>query len=120
MADVSGRLMTIRSKKMLSAAKDQSCMNCGANDGTVVAAHYSGLRSHAFGKGTGHKPHDILVADLCRSCHESFDQNRAMGHVSESTLRRIDQSEQFLYLILQTLLRRIDQGVVKVEGNRSG
>lgn len=102
----------IRSKKCLDAARDQACVNCGASDGTVVAAHYTGLRSQALGKGTGHKPHDICVADLCFKCHSHFDVN-----FDGSTLeKRIDKSEQFLYLIMQTLLRRIDQGVISVSG----
>ena len=33
----------IRSKKLLDAARDQSCVNCGVRDGTVVAAHYTDL-----------------------------------------------------------------------------
>ena len=48
----------LKSKKMLNGAKDQSCVNCGARDGTVVAAHYQGIRAGEFGKGTGKKPDD--------------------------------------------------------------
>ena len=103
----------IRSKKMLAAAKGQSCVNCGASDGTVVAAHYNGLRSYRFGRGTGHKPHDLCVADLCHKCHYKFDVE--LGGSSHD--RKIDKSEQFLFLIMQTLIRRIDQGVIKVEGH---
>jgi len=48
--------MMTRSRKYLNAAEGQSCVNCGVNDGTVMAAHYQGMRSHAYGKGRGIKP----------------------------------------------------------------
>jgi len=97
---------------MLASAKGQACINCGRRDDTVVAAHYTGLRSHMFGKGTGHKCHDLFVADLCYKCHKAFD-----GEESTPTLpQKIDKSEQFLALICQTLLRRIDQGVISIKG----
>ena len=49
----------IRSKKLLSSARGESCVNCGARDDTVVAAHYQGLRSLSYGKGKSQKPHDM-------------------------------------------------------------
>ena len=102
----------IRSKKLLAGAKDQSCVNCGASDGTVVAAHYTGLRSSLLGKGTGHKPHDLCVADLCRKCHYKFD----VEFDASTFEKKIDKSEQFLFNVIKTLIRRIDQGVIKIEG----
>ena len=88
----------VTSKKMLEGATDQACVNCGARDGTVVAAHYQGIRSGEFGKGIGRKPQDLLVADLCHRCHRAFDN-----------------SEQFLTNIIRTLLRRIEQGIIEVK-----
>jgi len=105
----------IRSKKLLDAAKDQACLNCGARDGTVVAAHYTGLRSHLLGKGTGHKPHDFCIADLCHRCHHKFD----VAFDGSSFEKKIDLSEQFLFLIIQTILRRIDQGVIVIKGDKN-
>ena len=105
----------IRSKPMLAAAKGQACVNCGRNDGTVVSAHYTGLRAHQLGKGTGHKPHDLCVADLCRNCHESFDRHTKISSASGYD-KKIDMSEQFLFLIIKTLLRRINQEVIEVKG----
>ena len=32
--------------------------------------------------------------------------------------KKIDKSEQFLFNIIKTLIRRIDQGVIKIEGTR--
>lgn len=105
----------VRSKKMLSAARDQACVNCGARDATVVAAHYSGLRSFGLGRGTGHKCHDIFVADLCHRCHTKFDGYHEALSRSMDIDKKIDLSEQFLYLICQTMLRRIEQGVIEVK-----
>jgi len=80
----------------------------------VVAAHYTGLRSNLLGKGTGHKPHDLCVADLCHKCHYKFD----VSFDTPSFDKKIDKSEQFLFNIIKTLIRRIDQGVIKVEGHQ--
>tara|TARA_Y100000996_G_C22040614_1_gene444888 strand:+ start:120 stop:428 length:309 start_codon:yes stop_codon:yes gene_type:complete len=99
---------------MLEGAKDQACVNCGVRDGTVVAAHYTGLRSHLFGKGTGHKPHDLCVADLCSHCHYHFD----VAGGGTSFEQKIDKSEQFLFNILKTLIRRTDQGVISIKGQK--
>tara|TARA_Y100000114_G_C11754264_1_gene326017 strand:+ start:113 stop:448 length:336 start_codon:yes stop_codon:yes gene_type:complete len=102
----------IRSKKLLSASRGASCVNCGVRDETVVSAHYQGLRAHSYGKGKGQKPHDILVADLCHRCHSKFD-NYQMGS-GEGINKQIDQSEQFQHLILMTIIRRINEGVIKL------
>ena len=104
----------LRSKKMLDAAKGQSCVNCGVADDTVVAAHYQGIRSSEFGKGVGQKPSDLMVADLCRKCHEAFDNYEGSGYENRQ-YRRIDNSEQFLTNIVRTIMRRIDQGVIEVK-----
>ena len=97
---------------MLAGARDQSCVNCGVSDGTIVSAHYTGLRGHLLGKGKGIKCHDLMIADLCYKCHHSFD----VGYDGSSFEKKIDLSEQFLYLIAQTLLRRVDQGIITVKG----
>lgn len=102
----------VRSKPMLAGARDQSCVNCGVSDGTIVSAHYTGVRGHLLGKGKGIKCHDLMIADLCYKCHHSFD----VGYDGSSFEKKIDLSEQFLYLIAQTLLRRVDQGIITVKG----
>jgi hypothetical protein len=102
----------VRSKKLLSAARGESCVNCGKRDETVVAAHYQGLRSHTYGKGKGQKPHDIFVADLCHKCHAQFDDYE-YGE-GQGFDKKIDRSEQFQHLVLMTILRRIRQGVLKL------
>ena len=102
----------IRSKKLLAAARGASCVNCGRRDGTIVAAHYQGLRSPQSGKGKGRKPHDLLVADLCDKCHTAFDRYE----IGQGTglLKKIDASEQFQHLILKTLIRRINEGIIEL------
>ena len=73
-----------------------------------------------FGKGTGHKPHDICVADLCHKCHKAFDLykisplDESISNVGDPYAKKIDISEQFLFLIIQTIIRRIDQGLIKI------
>lgn len=112
--------MVLRSKKMLDAARDQACVNCGAADGTVVAAHYTGLRAHWLGKGVANKVSDLCVADLCHKCHSAFDQHKASSRDESATAfqKKIDMSEQFLFLVIKTLMRRIDQEVVTIKGVR--
>lgn len=60
-----------RNKKLLEAVRDAPCMNCGAQDGTVVAAHSNSLSD---GKGRGIKAHDHKIAALCFRCHHELDQ----------------------------------------------
>ena len=106
----------MKSKKHLDLSKDQACINCGVIDGTVVAAHYQGMRQHAFGKGVGIKPSDLCVADLCAKCHVAFDQSKTVVDVNsvDKFTQKIDRSEQFLYLILKTLIRRGQQGLLHI------
>jgi hypothetical protein len=112
--------MTIRSKPMLDSARDQACVNCGQADGTVVAAHYTGMRAPWFGKGKAIKGHDFFVADLCHRCHSAFDQYKQSARTDSATefQKKIDLSEQFLFLVCKTLLRRVDQGVIHIKGMR--
>ena len=104
----------IKSKALLNGARDQSCVNCGAMDNTVVACHYQGMRSSHYGKGMGKKPDDIFVADLCSKCHRAFDSYE-VSDAENRTFRRIDHSEQFQHLILITIVRRIRQGLIQIK-----
>lgn len=69
--------MTYRNRKLLDLAEDQACVMCGAQDGTVVAAH-SNLGEH--GKGLGLKAHDCMHAWLCYRCHTEYDQGKKMNY----------------------------------------
>lgn len=63
--------MNWRSKKLTQSAKHESCVSCGADDGTIVWAH-SNEQKH--GKGMGIKAHDLFGAFLCHRCHEKYDR----------------------------------------------
>jgi len=51
-------------------------MNCGAEDGTVIAAHSNWLRD---GKGKGIKANDYRIAAMCFRCHMELDQGSKMS-----------------------------------------
>ena len=65
--------MNYRNKKLLEAVRESPCQLCGAQDGTVVAAHSNQLRD---GKGRSIKAHDYRIAALCYTCHADIDQGR--------------------------------------------
>jgi hypothetical protein len=60
-----------RNKKLLEAVREAPCMMCGAQDGTICAAHSNQLRD---GKGKALKAHDYRIAALCSICHHQIDQ----------------------------------------------
>lgn len=68
--------MNWRSVKLLEACRELPCTLCGAEDGTIVAAHSNQQRD---GKGTGIKAHDYRVAALCFPCHAAIDQGHRMS-----------------------------------------
>jgi hypothetical protein len=68
--------MMYRNKKLLAAVRDCPCQLCGAQDGTVVAAHSNQMRD---GKGRGLKAHDYRIAALCFKCHHEIDQGAKMS-----------------------------------------
>lgn len=98
-------MQNMKSPKLLEAARGQSCALCGADDGTVVAAHYSGLYSNALGKGMGQKAWDHCTAHLCHRCHTDLD-TYAEGNSEERAIR-------FMVAIFKTQKRLFDDGVLK-------
>jgi hypothetical protein len=93
--------------KLREAARDQACVRCGREDGTVVLAHYFGPRRHAYGGGMSRKGHDAVAAHLCAACHSYMD---TWGRERAS---RWEHSEEFLHLCALTFVRLIEQGVLK-------
>lgn len=67
--------MNYRDARILRAVREAPCMMCGAQDGTVVAAHSNQLRD---GKGRSIKAHDYRIAALCFRCHSEIDQGSKM------------------------------------------
>jgi hypothetical protein len=94
---------TFRSPKLLELARDQACVVCGRQDGTVVSAH-SNLLEH--GKGMGTKAHDGMVAWLCHRCHSALDQGSAMSGEDKRVL--------MLESICRTYMQLWDQSLIKV------
>ncbi len=92
------------SKRLRRAAEGQSCVWCGAEDGTVVLAH---LPSWIYGQGSGvgQKTHDWLGGHLCAICHKQFDEGPY----------RTDTDARMKALCL-TLERLFEQGVLHSVG----
>lgn len=63
--------MNYRNPRLLKLAAHYPCQYCGADDGTIVAAHSNRQR---HGKGMGIKAHDLCIAFLCNSCHDAVDR----------------------------------------------
>jgi hypothetical protein len=97
------------------AAKDQYCVRCNAHDDTIVGAHYTGIRRLNFGGGFGKKVHDLVMAHLCFNCHTWMDQLARKDASDENGWRH---SEEFLFLVMLTVLRLYDQGFLVVKGER--
>jgi hypothetical protein len=94
--------------KLRDLARDQSCIRCGAQDGTVVGAHYTGVRRQAYGGGLGVKVHDLCIAALCARCHTEMDTT------SRNKADRWNHSEEFQHYIIKTILRLYEQGKLKI------
>ena len=75
-----------RNKKLLEVVRQSPCQNCGAQDGTVCAAHSNQIRD---GKGRGLKSNDFRIAALCFTCHSELDQGNKL-----SRAERVDLWEQ--------------------------
>ena len=96
--------MSYRSRKLLNAAKGQSCTNCGMKNGTTVAAH---VRMVALGSGTGIKAPDCLCAWLCGPCHDRID-DRVKCYSS------YERRDRFFMALARTIVQLFEQGIVKV------
>lgn len=93
-----------RLPKLLRAAKDSPCQACGADDGTIVAAH--GPKS-ICGGGMGMKPTDLAVAYLCAECHDVVDGRRRM------TWEPHERVELWMRAHIATLEHCYREGVLK-------
>ena len=62
-----------RNPKLLRLARLSDCKECGADDGTIVAAHSNQGRD---GKGMGMKSSDAAIAFICHRCHTEIDQGK--------------------------------------------
>lgn len=63
--------LNYRNRKLLDLVNGHACINCGADDGTIVPAHSN---QQVHGKGKSIKAHDCFFIPLCHSCHAWLDQ----------------------------------------------
>lgn len=66
----------LRSEALRVACRALPCQHCGAQDGTVCAAHSNW---GASGKGLSIKGSDESVAALCWLCHAELDQGAKLS-----------------------------------------
>ena len=88
-----------RSKRLLEAIRECPCANCGAEDGTVVAAHRNQF------KGMGIKVSDALVAALCFQCHTDLDQGKTMNREERREFWNQAYIKTMQYMIENNILR---------------
>ncbi len=93
-----------RNAKLLKSIKDIPCQLCGAEDGTIVAAHSNQLRD---GKGRGLKAHDYRIATLCFKCHEEIDQG--------SKLNKSQRIEMWEEAHRKTIGELFERGILNVK-----
>lgn len=95
------------------AAANTSCIRCGAQDGTVVFAHYNGKLGQRFGRGMARKSIDFAGADLCHKCHAYFD---TYGKDENGKALENDDARdaEFLSYCVLTTARREQQGVIEI------
>lgn len=95
-----------------NAARDQPCIRCGANDGTTVGCHLTGVRRLSYGGGLGKKVHDLVIAHLCQGCHAWMDQ---LSRLKEDKWLH---SEEFQHVVILTILRLYEDGLLLVKGEK--
>ena len=93
--------------KITQAARDQSCIRCGARDGTVVAAHINGPIAAKLGRGMAD---DIFSAHLCFRCHDMLDYRAQTARIGPVTADK--RQAEWMELVLLTIKRLREQGVV--------
>ncbi|MNR34868.1 hypothetical protein D3C85_1526740 [compost metagenome] len=97
----------MRQTKLTKAARDRECQVrlpgiCNGNPETVVLAHYrmAGI------SGTGMKPHDLLGAWACSSCHDEIDRRTRHIPMEDARLYHLEG-------MVRTLNTLIAEGAVK-------
>ena len=96
--------------KLTKTAKGKSCVVCGVEDGSVVAAHYCGPRQLSLGKGRAVKAHDLDSAELCHRCHTEW---MSEGKLPPLCQDKWEASEVRLHLCMLTNIRRFERGDLK-------
>jgi len=82
-----------KSANLQRMANGQSCVACGADDGSTVLAHRNEYKARASGI-------DVWALELCARCHANYDQGGATrqekrdffnAHFPEQILRWINR-----------------------------
>ena len=89
----------IRSQELIRNARELPCQHCGADDGTVVAAH----SNWGAGKGRSIKCDDNHIASLCFTCHAEIDQGK--------TLTKKQRQELWFEAHLKTVIKLVGLGL---------
>ena len=92
----------IENKKYIRWVSSLPCINCGTEDGTVVAHHLKGCYAPLSG-GMGRKANDYFTMPLCFKCHDKL-------HKGDEDLRETQP-----YRIMQTLDRAFKEKVIQFE-----
>lgn len=100
-----------RNAALLRLARDQACQNCGAEDGTTVAAHSNSHDPDHGNKGLSLKSHDIFHAHLCHRCHAWLDQGS--GNDPTGRFASCDKWEMFDRAMHRTWLHLWRSGLVR-------
>lgn len=90
---------TLSLPAMRRLANGEACVECGREDGTVVAAH---ANFSEFGKGGRLKASDAAIMFLCSLCHHELDQGHRMN--------RAEKLAMTYRCIARTLVRLIEKG----------
>lgn len=90
--------MSFVSQKMRKSAKDETCVSCGAQNGTIVLAH---LPLQGIAAGGSSKCDDFVSAYLCDQCHL----------LTETDFRR-DVFWRY-QMNVRTLRRMFEKGVIR-------
>lgn len=86
----------------LAYVPGKTCVRCGSPGGEPCEpCHYSGKYGDRVGRGGSRKAPD-LHAELCRACHNHFDQYEGGNDDARAA--------EFLLLILKTLARNLHDG----------
>lgn len=100
---------SIRSEKYRRGANGAPCRfrgpTCNGDPATSQFAHCNGA---AFGKGAGHKAHDIAGLDACSDCHAYID----VGHGTKPLISDAEFWRLMLRAVVETMVDRIRQGIV--------
>lgn len=93
--------------KLTESANGQSCIRCDAPG--AWACHYCGPRQYSYGKGRSIKCNDLATAEFCQKCDQAFSEGKMEGFTD-----KWDKSEQWMYYIMMTNIRRVERGVIKL------